>query len=237
MSNSERLTVKHSGDTRILIIPDQHFPFVNKKALTHLIDLASELRPTHIVNVGDTYDMYSFSRFARSMDIMTPKQELTRGRKMAEKMWTDLQAAAPQAVCFQVLGNHEERIYKRIMDVAAEYESVVSEPIRKLLSFPGVRTLKSSKSELVINDIVFVHGWSTSPGFHVRYFGENVVHGHTHRGSVQFVAHKNKALFELDCGFIADINALPLEYRETKTSQWHIGCGFVDDLGPRFIPL
>lgn len=237
MSSSERLEVKYPGNARILVIPDQHFPFVNKKALKKLIQLVAKLKPTHIVNVGDTYDMYAFSRFAKSLDVMTPKEELTKGRKMAEQMWLELKAAAPSAVCFQVLGNHEERIYKKILNVAAEYESVIQEPVRKLLSFPGVRTLKSSKSELVINGIVFVHGWSTSSGYHVRYFGQNVVHGHTHRGSVVFVAHKNKALFELDCGFIADINALPLEYRETKTSLWHIGCGFVDELGPRFIPL
>lgn len=237
MSSSERIVIKHSGDLKVLVIPDQHFPFVNKKALARLIEVAKEIQPTHIVNVGDTYDMYSFSRFARSMDVMTPKQEMKKGRQMAEKMWADLQAAAPKAKCFQVLGNHEDRIYKKIMNVAAEYESIIEEPIRKLLTFPNVYTLKSSKSELVINDIVFIHGWSTSAGFHVRYFMQNVVHGHTHRGSVQFVAHKGKTLWELDCGFIADQNSLPLEYRETKTSQWHIGFGLVDKHGPRFIPL
>lgn len=237
MSSSERVIIKHSGDLRILAIPDQHFPFVNKKALEKLIALAKELQPTHIVNVGDTYDMYSFSRFARSMDVMTPKQEMKKGRAMAEKMWAAFQEAAPKAKCFQLLGNHEERIYKKIMNVAAEYESVIAEPVRKLLTFPGVYTMKSSKSELTINDIVFIHGWSTSPKFHVGYFHQNVVHGHTHRGSVSFIAIKGKALWELDCGFIADNNALPLEYRETKTSQWHTGCGYIDKMGPRFIPL
>lgn len=237
MSSSERVIIKYSGDLKVLVIPDQHFPFVNKKALEKLIVLAKELQPTHIVNVGDTYDMYSFSRFARSLNVMTPKQEMKKGRAMAEKMWADIQEAAPKAKCFQVLGNHEERIYKKIMNVAAEYESVIEEPVRKLLSFPGVYTLKSSKSELVINDIMFVHGWSTTAGYHVRFFLQNVVHGHTHRGSVSFAAHKGKALWELDCGFIADQDSLPLEYRETKTSQWHTGFGWIDKLGPRFIPL
>lgn len=237
MSSSERITIKYAGDLKVLVIPDQHFPFVNKKALEKIYEIAKAEQPTHIVNVGDTYDMYSFSRFARSLDVMTPKQEIKKGRAMAEKMWSTLQAMAPKAKCFQVLGNHEDRIYKKIMNVAAEYESIIEEPIRKLLSFPNVYTLKSSKSELVINDIVFIHGWSTSPKFHVAYFHQNVVHGHTHRGSVSFVAIKGKALWELDCGFIADNNALPLEYRETKTSQWHTGCGLVDKYGPRFIPL
>lgn len=237
MSASERLTIKFAGKPRIFVLPDQHFPFVNKKALAKLIEMVKVLKPTHVVNVGDTYDMYAFSRFARSLNVMTPQQELKKGRKMAEQMWREIHTAAPKAQCFQVLGNHEERIYKKIMNVAAEYESVIAEPVRDLLTFPGVRTLKSSKSELVINDMVFVHGWSTSSGYHVRYFVQNVAHGHTHRGSVTFIAHKGKALWELDCGFIADINALPLEYRETKTSQWHVGFGFIDELGPRFIPL
>lgn len=237
MSSSERVTIKHKGETRILVIPDQHFPFVNKKALKRLIETAKELKPTHIVNVGDTYDMYSFSRFARSLNVLMPKDELRKGRAMAAQMWKDLQKAAPGAKCFQVLGNHEDRIFKRIMDAAPEYESILAQPIAKLLSFPGVRTLKSSKSELEINDIIFVHGWATTDKYHVRYFGQNVVHGHTHRASAQYLAHKGKAIFELDCGFIADLNALPLEYRETKTSQWITGFGYIDKFGPRFIQL
>ena len=202
-----------------------------------VVDAAKELKPTHIVNVGDTYDMYSFSRFARSMDVITPREELMQGREMAEEMWANLAKAAPKAKRFQVLGNHEDRIRKRIMDRAPEYEAILEKPITELTDFKNVTNLGSSKSELVINDTVFIHGWSTTPGFHVRYFLQNVVHGHTHRGSVTYVAIKGKTLYELDCGFIADADSLPLEYRETKTCAWHAGFGFIDKYGPRFIAL
>jgi UDP-2,3-diacylglucosamine pyrophosphatase LpxH len=237
MSRPKRIEVKSTKEVRTLVIPDQHFPFVNQDHLASVVSAAKELKPTFIVNVGDTYDMYSFSRFARSMDVVTPREELRQGREMAECMWADLQKAAPKALCFQVLGNHEERIRKRIMDRAPEYEAILERPISELTEFSKVTSLGSSKSELVINDTVFIHGWSTTPGFHVRYFLQNVVHGHTHRGGVSYVAVKGKTLFELDCGFIADADSLPLEYRETKTSSWHPGFGFIDKFGPRFISL
>ena len=237
MKSPSRVEIKTKGEMRILVIPDQHFPFVDKKHLKSVISAAKEHKPTHIVNVGDTYDMYSFSRFTRSLDLIKPKEEISAARSMAEGMWKGLRAASPKAECFQVLGNHEERVIKKLLDKNPEYESLLEDSIDGLIRFEGVQNLESSKSELVINDIVFVHGWSTTPGYHVRYFLQSVVHGHTHRGGVTYVAHKGKTLYELDCGFIADVNALPLQYGETKTSTWHPGYGYIDKYGPRFIPL
>jgi predicted MPP superfamily phosphohydrolase len=237
MIKSKRIVIKHKGDLKIFIIPDQHFPFVNKKNLKSLIAAVKEHKPNYIVNVGDTYDQYNFSRFARSLDIMTPQQELLLGRKMAEKMWRDIQAASPKARCFQLSGNHEDRIRKRVMEKLPEIESLVENPIRQLTEFPGVEQLGSSRSELEINGVIFTHGWFTKPGDHAKYYLKSVVHGHTHKGNVTYVACAGKTLFELDCGYIADPDTIPLEYTPTKTSRWNPGYGFIDKNGPRFIPL
>lgn len=231
---AERLefTVKNP---RILAIGDCHFPFVHVDKALYIVELAKELKPNAIVQIGDLYDMYTFSRFARSVDYITPREELMEGKKMATDFWQSLQAAAPKAKCFQLRGNHSARIEKLIQAKAPEYESLIEGPISALTEFKNVIDLKSSRSELVLNDIVFVHGWSTKPGFHMNYFGQSVVCGHSHHGGVVFKAQKTKPLFELNCGHIADDSQLPLEYGETKTTSWISGCGWYDEKGPRFI--
>lgn len=237
MMNKPETVQRQIADPRILVVPDQHFPFVNEEALKSMLAFAKEFKPTAIVNVGDTYDAYAFSRFSRSLNVMTPEREISEGRKQAVQMWKTLKKNAPKAECFQVLGNHEDRLRRKIMDRAPEYESLITEPLENLVKFDGVYSLSSSRSELVINETIFVHGWSTTPGFHVRYYGKNTVHGHTHKGSVTYIAHHGESLFELDCGFIADTNQIPLQYGDIRTHNWNLGFGCIDKYGPRFIAL
>ena len=196
-----------------------------------------KIKPTHIVQIGDLYDFYSYSRFPSSLNITTPHREVREGRWMAERMWKDLQTAAPFAKCFQSLGNHEDRPWKLMMRAAPALEEMMKQPLHDLLKFPNVTSMTSSLDELDINGIRFIHGWSTKPGFHVAYFSKNVAHGHTHHGGVEFLRRDGKTLFELDCGILADYNAQPLIYRSTKTSKWTPGFGVIDAYGPRFCPL
>jgi hypothetical protein len=229
--------VKSGKEVRILCVPDTHFPFDNEKKVKEVVKLSKEVKPTHIVQVGDLYDMYSFSRFTRSLNLSTPAEEILEGRNKAEKFWGELRKSSPLAFCYQLRGNHCERLIKKILSSAPEFESLIKAPIKSLTQFEGVYDMSSSKDELCINNVRFVHGWSTNLGFHVNYFMQSCVHGHSHRGGVAYVRHKDETLFELDCGYLADGNSLPLDYRETLTSKWTPGVGLVDKLGPRFICL
>ena len=196
-----------------------------------------KIKPTHIVQIGDLFDFYSYSRFPSSLNVSTPHREVREGRWMAERMWADLQTAAPFAKCFQSLGNHEERPWKLMLRSAPALEELLKQPLLDLLKFPNVTTMTSPLDELDINGIRFIHGWSCSPAFHVRYFLRNVVHGHTHHGGVNYLRANGKTLWELDCGVMADFMARPMIYRSTMTSKWTAGFGLIDEYGPRFCPL
>lgn len=237
MPKSIRLTTKYSGELRVLGIGDTHFPFVNEAKLREVYAVARDLKPTHVIQVGDLYDMYSFSRFSRSLNLITPKEEMAKGRRMTVDMWENLSRVAPKAEKYQLLGNHSLRIWSKIMANAPEYEGLLEEPIQKLFQFKGVTSMPDSRSELVINDIVFNHGWKSNIGDHARWYGQNTVCGHLHRGGVAFFPMRGKAMWELNCGFIADTEQLPLEYGDTKTNSWVAGCGVIDKYGPRFINL
>jgi UDP-2,3-diacylglucosamine pyrophosphatase LpxH len=236
MNKSERLSIRVKNP-RILAVGDTHFPFVDKDKAAAVVKLAKELKPNAVIQIGDLFDLYTFSRFARSVNFITPVEEIKQGRKMAGEFWEQLQESSPSAQCFQLRGNHSARIVKNLMAKAPEYEALLSSSIDALTEFPGVKDMKSHRSEIEVNGILFIHGWSTRLGHHMNYFGQSVVCGHTHHGGLLYRSGIPKPLFELNCGFIADINALPLEYGETKTNSWVAGVGFIDQLGPRFIAL
>ena len=234
---SIRKELKVPKNTTVLSIGDTHFPFTNHKQLNKIYSLVKEIKPNIVVQVGDIYDMHTFSRFARSVNFITPQEELEQGRKMAGEMWTKIHKLVPKARLYQLRGNHCCRIWKKIMAKLPEYESIVGDTIEKLFKFSHVETMPTERSELVINDIVYIHGWKVSIGAHVRWFSQSVVCGHSHKGGVYFQRMRNEPLFELNCGSIVNEDVAPLEYGETKTNSWIGGCGVIDQYGPRFISL
>lgn len=222
---------------KVLIIPDLHMPFHDKKSLSEVVKFAKSFRPDCVVQIGDLYDCYSFSRFSRNPDLITPKDELLAAKGYAVEMWASMKKASPRASLYQLRGNHESRLIKRMMDKVPEFESLLEAPITSLFKYRGVVSLPSERSELVIGDIILVHGWSLKPEFHMNYFGMSCVHGHSHRAGIVYKPHRGKALFEMNVGHLADEGQIPLCYGSTMTSQWTKGFGIISKGEPRFIRL
>jgi predicted phosphodiesterase len=225
-------------DKTYLAIPDAHFPWVCEKSLKKIIQLADELKPNFIISLGDLFDQFSFSRFPRSHNAVTPKEEMLDARDMTELMWARLRKAAPRAKCFLLKGNHDERLHKKILAQAPEFESLILESINGLYSFKGVETQDSERDELILNNILFMHGFRSKLGDHARHNGMSTVCGHSHKPGVAYMRLGDKSIFELNAGHIADDSAEQLSYtRQRRISHWSKSCGWIDDKGPRVILL
>lgn len=219
-----------------MCVPDMHLPWVDAGALSSVYLAIEREKPDVVCQLGDLYDMHSQSRFPRSHDICTPKEELAEARQGAESFWVNCRKLASKKARFiQILGNHDDRPSKRVAEKYPEIASLLG--IDHLFKFPGVESVLDSRSELTIDGVVFTHGHFTRHGQHAAYYCRSVVHGHTHRGNVTFQKLHGKVIWELDCGHVADENAEPLQYTPTKTTRWTLGYGIVDEFGPRFIPL
>lgn len=220
---------KQETQPTILVIGDTHFPFHNQESLERVFEIARESKPDSIVQIGDLYDLYSFSKYPRSHNLDTPAKELDRAASRAQDMWRELGEIVPYADCYQLMGNHDARAFKRLMEKAPEFESLVEDSLRELFSFPGVTTV--TEPELIINDICFIHGFLPF-GKHVERTGMNTVTGHTHRGGVTF----SPKAWELNAGFIGDIHAPVFSYHALRRFHWTTqGVGLIDRYGPRFI--
>lgn len=221
---------------KILAIGDLHFPFHHRRAVELTLAAISELKPDVVIQVGDVYDMFSYGKFHRSMNVLTPKQEISSARKAAEWLWSEVRKRAPKSKRIQLLGNHDDRPYKRILEKAPEFEHLMS--TKDIFCFDGVETVLDSREELTIGGTLFIHGFLNKLGDHVRYFHKNVVAGHIHRGGTVFFPYNGKTLFELNCGYLADRHTKALQYTSTKrTTSWTLGFGWIDKYGPRFVPL
>lgn len=218
----------------ILVLGDVHAPFTNLRSLARINKLASELKPQVIVQVGDLYDMYAFSKFPRNVNLMTPKQEIDQGLDVTCRMWRDLRKAAPKAKCFCLVGNHDSRPIKRLVEKTPELAMFLD--LRSLYDFPGVTMAASERDEMTIDGIMFMHGFRGKLGDHARHNGCNTVTGHSHRGGVAYMRLGKKTIWEMNAGTICDENSEPLSYtRQRQISTVTQGVGFLDDKGPRFI--
>lgn len=221
----------------VLAVGDAHFPFARRKSVEAAISLARKLKPKVIVQLGDLFDLYSFSRFARSFNVLTPAQEIKKGRRDAEYFWKEMRAAAgPGTQCFQLIGNHDERIAKKAMGLLPEFEQFLEE-VQHLWKFDGVKTQDSERDELILDGVCYMHGFRKF-GDHMRHNLMNTVCGHSHLGGAQFMRLGEKTIWELNAGFIANPDCVPMSYsKQARISRHTQGAGWIDEHGPRFIPF
>jgi len=226
-----------TSQTYAVVLGDTHHPFSCHRSLTKAYALIEKLQPQYVVQVGDVYDLYSFSRYGKSLNHDTPANEIARARSHAEKMWKAVRKAAPKAKLHQMLGNHDARLYKKVEEKLPEMAGLVG--WEGLFAFDGVTTAKSDRDILKLklgsSTVFFHHGFLSKPGDHLRYFQQNTVVGHSHRGHVVFDTTHDRLLYEANAGYLGDPQSHVFKYGAVAgKNKWTRGCLVIDDLGPRF---
>src|SRR5271169_4685426 len=126
---------------RVLAVPDRHFPFAHRRACEWVVGVAKTYQPEVIVGLGDELDLYSLSRYPKSVNLMTPGEEYKRGMEQYAAHWEALQKVTPKAKCYEISSNHGDRLRKRVRERAPELEGYFADnPF-------GVRDVKRIKGE------------------------------------------------------------------------------------------
>lgn len=219
----------------IAVISDIHWPFENKKVTDKFIEFVRENQPQYVFLNGDAWDFYSHSKFPRSHNIFTPKDEENSAREKNISFWQAIKKFSPKSKCTQMMGNHDIRPMRRVLEVYPEAEDWVKERMNKLFSFEGVETVMDPREERIIGDICIFHGYRGKLGDHRDYTHYNCIVGHTHQPGVVFRRIRNQALWELNSGLAGDPEAKGLTYTPQKITNWVSSFGYVDQYGPRVI--
>ena len=158
-----------------------HLPFEDKAGVDWLIDQIATRQPQVIVNLGDTMDTQSLSKFSESKLI-----ELAQEFDAANVFCQRINEAAPKAKKVWMMGNHEERMFResvahlsRLLDYRLHIKAA-----RKWTHIPY--TFRPDHT-FTLGQVTFAHGFHTSDtackAEAVKLGVENglYVHGHTHR--------------------------------------------------------
>lgn len=220
------------------IISDIHWPFVNQKVVNRFLEYVGDSKPEWVIINGDAWDFYSHAKFPRSHNQFTPREEENLARQMNEVFWQEIKKISPKSKCYQLLGNHDVRPMKRILEAYPEAEDWVKEKLHSLFTFNGVTTLYDPREELFLNkNIIVFHGYRSKLGEHRDYTLYSCFNGHTHRQGVSYRQIRGAVLFECNSGLAGDPQAKGLTYTPQKINDWSSGFAALDKLGPRCITI
>lgn len=228
-----------------IAIGDAHFPFVCVGSLMLIYQLIEIVYAycifnnikLNIIQGGDLFDMFSFGHFARSHCLIRPDEELRLGIEMSKQFWATIRKLAPEAKCFQILGNHDLRPMKKIIaSNAPELECFMN--FKGLFEFEGVTTYHDARENVFIDGIQHTHG-HLKGGTHRAKLGTHVVHYHTHKGGMVFSKVNGKWLYEIDGGYVGDPDSPCFTYTQKKSDNqaWQKGVTLLTPWGFQFIPF
>lgn len=230
-------------DKIIIAVGDLHQPFVSWPWLQWLIDTIitpNKRRIYAVVQMGDLYDMFAYTKFPARKD-MSAKDELEFGRQNAEVFWTRVQKACGyKTKYFQLLGNHDIRPPKRMLEQFPEGLAYFKDDV-SLWEFRGVESYLDTKEPLEILGWLYTHGHTKNGKHSEAVHFQNVVTAHTHTGGLWCYRfhrqNETQIVTELGCGYGANPFAPELIYRPlTKYFKWTHGVGIIDGYGGRFVP-
>ena len=222
----------------VVALGDIHFPWHHEGAIRQALQIVKELQPDYVVQMADLYDLYSFSRYPRSLNVMTPENELLMARGYAEALWRDVHSVSPSSKCFQLWGNHDSRAQRRTLEKLPEAEGFVARGMRDLMSFEGVNLIDDTATELIIDDVHYTHSYMSRVGATMLETNRNCVTAHLHVGGLITRGYEKEITWELGVGWLGDRRAPCFTYAGRRRShRTTLGVGVIDSYGPRFVPF
>lgn len=190
------------------MIPDTHFPAVDRKAFDLTLRCIRKWKPTVIVHLGDMVDCYCVSTFRKHA---FKPQTLLEEFGPAIKMIGEIEKSAPGAKFVLCEGNHEERLTTWLHETKALWGMVSLKELLRLHRWHIVPANKFYK----LGKLHFTHGTRStkyaSAAMLDRYAG-SVVFGHTHRPQMSFKSTIGGEHVALCPGWLGDKSDAAFDY-------------------------
>lgn len=217
--------------SRVLVIPDQHCPFMHKKAIPFLCRVRDEWKTDTVINIGDVTDSYFATRFQKD-----PMNSTAWEVEACNKQIAKLKQEFPvQRVC---IGNHDERVARRCEEAGVpgqflkDYAAMWDTPQWEW----GVK--------FIIDGNLYIHdggcGGVTGPRRAALEEGRSVVHGHYHKhAGIHYIRQrtKRKQLWGMNVGTVIDESAYGFAYGKNERLGSVLSCAVVIDGLPILIPM
>lgn len=216
---------------RILTISDLHAPFAHPAALDFLADLNREIKPDHVVCLGDEVDAHNFARWPRDWEAPGPREELQAARAYLAQV----AKLFPRLTI--VDSNHTWRPWK-----LAASAGLLPEMLRERGDVLGTPAGWTWVAAALFEGVVYFHGegYSGDRGAiqaAVDYQG-NVVIGHIHsHGGIAYISRAGGDRWAMNAGCLVDPSLPAFNYGKHSRNKCVLGTGAVLDGVPVFFPL
>jgi predicted phosphodiesterase len=210
---------------KILIIPDVHRPYHDKRAWSLLLRVGMAFKPDKIVTLGDFADFYCVSSHDKDPNRVNGLEAEVADVNVALDELDQLKAKEK----IFITGNHENRLERYLMTKAPELFNMMG--IKELFQLKK-RNWKyvPYKNHIKIGKLHITHDTGKA-GKYAHYqsmddFQDNTVIGHTHRlgytvvGNAKGVPHVG-AMF----GWLGDVEQVEYMHRIKALRDWALGFG------------
>jgi len=213
---------------RVLVIPDIHIPYHDKKAMSLVSKRIVSFKPDEIIQLGDLLDFPTLHVKSKDDIKQATAAVISEDYKIAQMMLNNWQQRAPEAHITLLEGNHEDRV-NRLLKRQPDLVGSLEVPVRLDLKARGITWLPSwSKSTIYsIGKANFCHGFTAAIGHTaiMAKMGCNIFYGHTH----DFESRSFRRLGKKDtyvtqsCGYLADPKPIADMWQMGRPQNWQQG--------------
>lgn len=217
--------MKSSKLEPILIVPDCHIPYHDKRAFNLMLKVAMDLKPKHIYIIGDFVDFYTVSSHSKDPNrALNLVEELTAGEECLDQL-DRLGAVSKVAIG----GNHEDRLTRYLQDKAPELFNIVTIPALLHLKERGWKYIPYKRDtklgKLYLTHDVGVAG-RNSVFSCLDTYQHSVVTGHSHR--MAYIVEGNatgEVKLSAQFGWLGDANSIDYLQHQKVLKDWALGFG------------
>lgn len=174
---------------RWVVLPDMHVPHHYQLAVRAVLRCVHDVRPQHLVLLGDFLDLYSIAQWNDGSLALLKTADLQAEYDAGNAVLDQIEAALPKGCAKHYLwGNHEDRFQRFMMkgDNARMGKALITPERGLRLRERGWKWYDNRNDDFVAitDDLHVVHGeWCTlhTAKKHLDAHRRSVIFGHTHR--------------------------------------------------------
>jgi hypothetical protein len=220
-------------NSRILVIPDLHFPYCHVDALDFLHKLKKTLNPTRIICLGDELDYHAMSFHDSDPDLDSSGRELLLGLGYIDT----LHDLFPKMDLLH--SNHGSMAYRR-----AKHHGMPRHLLKSYNDVLGVPSDDWSWHESLLLrlpngvECEFIHGISANILAASQARGRSLVQGHHHSlFELRYWSGGGKLNFAITSGCLIDDKSMAFAYNKLQVKRPIMGVTFIDNSMPYLIPM
>ena len=220
-------------NSRILVIPDLHFPYCHPDSLDFLNKLKKILNPTRTICLGDELDYHALSFHDSDPDLDSAGAELVRSLGYIDT----LHEMFPKMDLLE--SNHGSMAYRKQKHAGMprhllkSYNEVLCVPVEDW-KWHDQLNITLPNGEIV----VFRHYFGANVLRASQAMGASVVQGHAHSSfDIQYWRNHAGLHFGATVGCLIDDKSMAFAYNKLQLKRPITGAMFIGDCIPQLIPM